>query len=84
MVQDHRPHISEANPKPSIADRLLKEEDSATRLDLSPTTLATWRCTGRSDLPWVKIGRNVRYRESDILAFIARHMVGGETPDEEK
>ena len=38
-------------------------------------TLAQWRYLGRftDELPWIKIGRNVRYRESDVLAFISNN-----------
>ena len=36
---------------------------------LSVGTLAVWRCTGRYDLPYLKIGRLVRYRQSDARKF---------------
>ena len=49
---------------------LLDEEESAAMLGVQPGTLATWRSTGRYDLPWIKIGRNVRYRLSDVLEWI--------------
>ena len=35
------------------------------------STLAVWRCTGRFNLPFVKVGRAVRYRREDVEAFIA-------------
>lgn len=35
--------------------------------------MSTWRCTKRYPLPYVKVGRLVRYRETDVDAFeIAR------------
>jgi predicted DNA-binding transcriptional regulator AlpA len=37
--------------------------------------LAGWRCTKRYDLPFVKIGRVIRYRESDIQNFLEQHTV---------
>ena len=37
-----------------------------------PNTLAVWRSTGRYNLPFVKIGRLVKYREADLVAFIDR------------
>ncbi|WP_214648700.1 helix-turn-helix transcriptional regulator [Ruegeria lacuscaerulensis] len=55
------------------ADTLLKPEQVADRLGVSTTTLATWRCTKRYPLAYVKVGRLVRYRAGDVEAFeIAR------------
>ena len=52
---------------------LLTPQDVAIRLGVSTTTLSTWRCTKRYPLPYVKVGRLVRYRVSDVDAFeIAR------------
>jgi len=36
---------------------------------LSVGTLAVWRSTKKYDLPYVKIGRYVRYRKSDLRKF---------------
>ena len=53
--------------------RLLTPQDVATRLGISITTLATWRCTKRYPLAYLKVGRLVRYRIGDVEAFeIAR------------
>ena len=52
---------------------LMTPQDVANRLGVSITTLATWRCTKRYPLTYVKIGRLVRYRATDVEAFeIAR------------
>jgi len=52
---------------------LLTPQDVADRLGVSTTTLATWRCTKRYPLAYVKVGRLVRYRVGDVDAFeIAR------------
>ncbi|HCK82537.1 MAG TPA: helix-turn-helix domain-containing protein [Candidatus Competibacter sp.] len=53
-------------------DPLLTPEQAADRLGMSPDTLNVWRTTGRYNLPYVKIGRRVKYRASDVEAFIAR------------
>lgn len=50
---------------------LLTPQDVANRLGISVPTLATWRCTKRYALTYVKIGRLVRYRLSDVEAFEA-------------
>jgi hypothetical protein len=33
------------------------------------STLAAWRCTGRHELPFIKVGRRIRYKLSDVLNF---------------
>jgi hypothetical protein len=37
---------------------------------LSVDTLATWRSTGRYNLKYIKVGRWVRYRRSEVRRFI--------------
>jgi predicted DNA-binding transcriptional regulator AlpA len=44
-------------------------------LGVTRGTLAGWRCTKRYDLPFVKIGRVIRYRDSDIQNFLEQHTV---------
>ncbi|MCP5227682.1 helix-turn-helix domain-containing protein [Accumulibacter sp.] len=51
---------------------LLDEKEAAQVLDTSPGTLSVWRSTGRYNLPFIKIGRNVRYRRSDLLAWLEK------------
>ena len=60
---------------PSVADPVLLTEDEAAQLlKIQPATLATWRVKGRPNLPFVRVGRCVRYRRQDILAFIEGHL----------
>lgn len=49
---------------------LVDEREAAEILGLSPGTLTVWRSTGRYGLPFVKVGRNVRYRKSDLDAWL--------------
>jgi len=51
------------------ADQLLTPQNVADRLGVSITTLATWRCTKRYPLTYVKVGRLVRYRLADVESF---------------
>jgi excisionase family DNA binding protein len=55
-------------PKP---DALLSEAEAAAQLGVKKTTLQIWRSTKRYPLPYVKVGRLVRYRQSGLDAFIA-------------
>ena len=49
---------------------LINENNAAKILGIAPATLAVWRCTKRYKLPYVKVGRLIRYKESDVEAFI--------------
>lgn len=49
---------------------LLTDEEAAYVLDLEPESLAVFRSTGRHGIPYIKIGRNVRYRRSDLEAWL--------------
>lgn len=51
-------------------DRLLSPEEVADRLDVSPQTLANWRRDPEHELAFVKVGRLVRYLESDLEDFL--------------
>lgn len=53
---------------------LLTRREAADYLGVSEQTLAIWKCTGRYKLPYVKIGRLVKYRKSDLDAFIASNL----------
>jgi len=52
------------------ADRLLSVQETAELLGVEVTTLATWRSTRRYSLRWVKVGRSVKYRLSDVMVWI--------------
>lgn len=59
----------------SAADSiLLTRREAAAYLGVAEQTLAVWKCTGRRLLPFVKIGRLVRYRKTDLDAFILEHL----------
>ena len=49
---------------------LLNEQEAAQILDTAPGTLSVWRSTGRYNLPFLKVGRSVRYRRTDLLAWL--------------
>lgn len=57
---------------------LLSRKQAAEYLGLSEGTLAVWACTGRYNLPMVKVGRLVKYRLADLVAFITNNVIGGE------
>jgi len=57
--------------------KLLKEREAAQYLNLSVATLRTWRSTHRTNLRWHKLNRAVRYRISDLEAFLQSNAVEG-------
>ena len=57
-------------------NKLLSAGETANILGLKETTLAQFRWRGDKRLPWVKLGKTVRYKLSDIEAFIERNTIG--------
>lgn len=49
---------------------LFNENEAAAFLDTTAGTLQVWRSTGRYGIPFVKIGRSVRYKRADLEAWI--------------
>ncbi len=50
--------------------QLLSRREAAVYLGISEGTLAVWNCTKRYPVPYVKMGRLAKYRQSDLDAFI--------------
>lgn len=61
-----------------VKARLLTEDEAAAFLSVAPQTLALWRCRERYQLPYVKLGRLVRYRVQDLEEWIESRLIGGE------
>jgi hypothetical protein len=59
-------------------DPLIDNNPAADVLGIAHGTLPVWRATKRYDLPYVKIGRRVKYRMSDLLRFIESRIVPGD------
>jgi excisionase family DNA binding protein len=55
--------------------KLLTTDEAAEFLGVSAGTLAVWRCVARYRLPFVKIGRNVRYEETDLREWMESRKV---------
>jgi hypothetical protein len=51
---------------------LMNRKEAAEFLRVAESTLAYWKCVGRYDLKYVKIGRLVKYRMSDLKDFIEK------------
>lgn len=49
---------------------LVDETVAAEILDLAPGTLSVWRSTGRYGIPFIKVGRKVRYSRTALNAWL--------------
>lgn len=65
LMRNQYPRIGEI-----MENNLLDEKQAAEVLTVEPGTLSVWRSTGRYKIPFVKVGRRVRYRRSDLLAWL--------------
>ncbi|OYX46052.1 MAG: hypothetical protein B7Y90_17205 [Alphaproteobacteria bacterium 32-64-14] len=53
-------------------NQLYTTKEAAQLLKVDVQTLANWRAgQGTVDIPFIKIGKSVRYRHRDLLQFIA-------------
>lgn len=50
--------------------QLLDDKAAAAVLDVTTGTLGVWRSTGRYGIPFIKVGRKVRYRLADLQAWL--------------
>lgn len=49
---------------------LLNESEAAELLSMAVGTLGVWRSTGRYNIPFIKVGRSVRYKRSELEAWL--------------
>jgi len=67
--------MSKPTPPTLNLKQLVHPKQVAEMLGISPGTLQVWRSTGRYNLPFVKCGGRVMYRQEDVLMFIERRTV---------
>ena len=88
LTTEGRPNLSRRDLNAGSADaavmpKLLTTDDVAEMTGLSPETLAQWRWL-KKEIPFVRLGKKcVRYRQSDIDAWLAKRLVSvtsGENP----
>lgn len=53
-------------------ERLMNRKEVAAYLGVQPGTLARWKWAGTDSPPCIKIGRLIRYRKSDVDAWLWR------------
>ena len=62
----------------SLDDNIIVDTPEAALLIRTPEkSLIKWRSTGEHNIPFIKIGRNVRYRTKDLREWIEARIQGG-------
>lgn len=54
---------------------LLTEDQAAEYLSIAAQTLSVWRSAKRYDLPFIRVGRVIRYRQCDLDAWLESRTV---------
>lgn len=57
------------------SSNLLTRPQAAEYLGVTSQTLAIWACTKRYNLPFIKVGRLVKYRKTDLDAFLVSRTI---------
>ncbi len=57
-------------------DSLMTTTEAANYLGVAPETLNVWRCVKRYDIPYIKVGRLVKYRKSALDTFLEQRTQG--------
>lgn len=52
-------------------NELLDTEEAARFLGIARNTLEVWRSAGRYALPFVRVGRRIKYRRADLDTWLA-------------
>ena len=63
--------------KNQSTDSLLTPSEAAAYIGVTENTLSVWRCVGRYNIQFVKVGRLVKYRKQDLDSWIESRIHGG-------
>lgn len=59
----------------NIDEQLLKPAEVAKWIGVTEKTLAVWRCEGRYNLKFVKVGGRVLYPQSEVIKFLESRLM---------
>lgn len=57
---------------------LLSTQQASEYLGVTISTLEVWRCTKRYNIPFIKVGRLVKYRKTALDSFLESRTIGAE------
>jgi hypothetical protein len=61
----------------NLDSNVITDTDGASSLlNIPASTLIKWRSTGENNIPYIKIGKSVKYATADLKAYVERHKVG--------
>ncbi len=55
---------------------LLTNDEAAAYIGVTPRTLEVWRSTKRYPIPYLKVGRLVKYRQESLDRFLLSRTIG--------
>jgi excisionase family DNA binding protein len=56
-------------------EEFFNNKESAKYLGVTPGTLEVWRCENRYAIPFFRVGSRIRYRRTDLDAFLLSRRV---------
>ena len=56
--------------------KLMNSREAAELLGVRPDTLSVWRCTKAVQIPYIKVGKLVKYRPQDLEAYLEQQRRG--------
>lgn len=62
----------------NVPNELMETAEAARYIGVKPHTLEIWRSTKRYRIPYIKSGKNVRYRRRDLDAWLASRTIDSE------
>jgi len=65
------------------SDPIFTPPQTANYIGVTENTLSVWRCTKRYSIPYIKVGRLVKYRKSNLDTWLESrtHNSGGKYED---
>lgn len=72
-LQDFQRAVEALANQARSPEDLLTQDEAAMELGVKPNTLANWRCTKRTEIPFIRLGkRSIRYRWGDVQAYLEK------------
>lgn len=75
MSLEHSRHFNHSRWNDKYPDILITRNELAEMLGISRGTIDVWVSTKRVNIPFVRIGKAIRYRISDVLAYLEKNTV---------
>jgi hypothetical protein len=72
----HATTVHTSTPGFDDPNELLTNHVAAKIIGVTAHTLDVWRITNRYGLPYIRVGRKIRYRRSDLVAWLESRRVG--------